>query len=203
VIALAHRYPTQLIDLWLLRDGRRVTVRPVLPQDAELEQSLVRGLSPEARYNRFFNPLRELPPELLARMTQIDYERHVALVAESFDAESERVVGEARYVLDEDGGAAEFAVVVADDWRRQGIAARLVRALAAHARASSVSRLYGEVLASNRPMLAMLRRLGFRRRMHPDDTRVVHATLELKAPILSMATPLPVARGGMPPLPAL
>jgi acetyltransferase len=203
VIALAHRYPTRLIDLWLLRDGRRVTVRPILPQDAELEQSLVRGLSPEARYNRFFNPLRELPSELLARMTQIDYERHVALVAESFVDEAERVVGEARYVLDEDGGAAEFAVVVADDWRRQGIAARLVRALSQHARASGLARLYGEVLASNRPMLAMLRRLGFSQRMHPGDARIVHATLELKRAslgILASSAPVPCRLPRMPAL---
>ena len=179
MIALAHRYPTQLIDLWLLRDGRRVTVRPVLPQDAELEQSLVRGLSPEARYNRFFNPIRELSPGQLEQMTQIDYRRHVALVAESFDEGAARVVGEARYVVDEGGHGAEFAVVVADDWRRLKLATRLLRSLREHACEAGLETLYGDVLASNEPMLAMLRRLGFRRRMHPGDPRLVLATIEL------------------------
>jgi acetyltransferase len=199
MIALAHRYPTRLIDRWRLRDGRRVTMRPVLPQDAELEQSLVRSLSPDARYNRFFNPVRELPPELLAQMTQIDYQRHVAVVAESFDGGVGRVIGEARYVVDDSGEAAEFAVVVADDWRRLGIAGRLLHALGRHACASGLKRLYGEVLASNAAMLAMLRRFGFARRMHAGDARLVHATLELQA--AWRAKPAPPLRG--PLLPAL
>jgi acetyltransferase len=180
VTALDHPYPTRLIDRWRLADGRRVTVRPVLPQDAELEQSLVRGLSPEARYNRFFNPIRELSPQLLAQMTQIDYQRHVALVAESFDGGGASVVGEARYVVDDTERAAEFAVVIADAWRRRGIAARLLRSLCEHAREAGLEMLQGDVLASNVAMLAMLRRLGFRRRMHPGDPRLVLATLELQ-----------------------
>jgi acetyltransferase len=179
VIAPSHPYPTRLIDRWVLSGGRRVTVRPVLPQDAELEQSLVRGLSPEARYNRFFNPIRELSPGQLEQMTQIDYRRHVALLAESFDGGAARAVGEARYVVDEGGRSAEFAVVVADDWRRLGLATRLLRSLREHACEARLESLYGDVLASNEPMLAMLRRLGFRRRMHPGDPRLVLATIEL------------------------
>lgn len=202
MIALAHRYPTRLIDRWRLRDGRRVTMRPVLPQDAELEQSLVRSLSPEARYNRFFNPLRELSPEQLSQMTQIDYERHVAVVAESFDGGLERVIGEARYVVDDSGEAAEFAILVADDWRRQGIAGRLLYALGRHACTSGLRRLYGEVLASNAPMLAMLRRFGFQRRAHPADARLVHATFDLHAAAQARAvSPSGPVRG--PLLPAL
>ena len=179
MIAPSHPYPTRLIDRWTLAGGRRVIVRPVLPQDAELEQSLVRGLSPEARYNRFFNPIRELSPGQLEQMTQIDYRRHVALVAESFDGGAARVVGEARYVIDEGGHGAEFAVVVADDWRRLKLATRLLRTLCEHACEAGLESLYGDVLASNEPMLAMLRRLGFRRRMHPGDARLVLATIEL------------------------
>jgi acetyltransferase len=197
VIAPSHPYPTRLIDRWTLAGGRRVIVRPVLPQDAELEQSLVRGLSPEARYNRFFNPIRELSPGQLEQMTQIDYRRHVALVAESFDGGAARVVGEARYVVDEGGRGAEFAVVVADDWRRLGLATRLLRSLREHACEAGLETLYGDVLASNEPMLAMLRRLGFRRRMHPGDPRLVLATIGLngegseRAPCKAARVPLP------------
>jgi acetyltransferase len=197
VIAPSHPYPTRLIDRWTLAGGRRVIVRPVLPQDAELEQSLVRGLSPEARYNRFFNPIRELSPGQLEQMTQIDYRRHVALVAESFDGGAARVVGEARYVVDEGGRGAEFAVVVADDWRRLGLATRLLRSLREHACEAGLETLYGDVLASNEAMLAMLRRLGFRRRMHPGDPRLVLATVELngegseRAPCKPARMPLP------------
>ncbi|HSN31730.1 MAG TPA: GNAT family N-acetyltransferase [Ideonella sp.] len=179
--ALPERhYPTRLIDRWTLADGRSVIVRPVLPQDAELEQSLVRELSPESRYQRFFNPLRELTPAALDAMTRIDYRYHVAIVAESFAGGVERVVGEARYVVDDDGaGGAEFALVVADDWRRVGLAGRLLCSLAAHARAAGLESLHGEVLATNQPMLALLRRLGFARRMHPGDARLVRTSFAL------------------------
>jgi acetyltransferase len=197
VIAPSHPYPTRLIDRWTLAGGRRVIVRPVLPQDAELEQSLVRGLSPEARYNRFFNPIRELSPGQLEQMTQIDYRRHVALLAESFEGDAARVVGEARYVVDDSGRGAEFAVVVADDWRRLGLATRLLRSLREHACTAGLETLYGDVLASNEAMLAMLRRLGFRRRMHPGDPRLVLATVELngegseRVPCKAAHRPLP------------
>ena len=197
MIAPSHPYPTRLIDRWTLAGGRRVTVRPVLPQDAELEQSLVRGLSPDARYNRFFNPIRELSPGQLEQMTQIDYRRHVALLAESFEADTARVVGEARYVVDDSGRGAEFAVVVADDWRRLGLATRLLRSLREHACQSGLETLHGDVLASNEAMLAMLRRLGFARRMHPGDPRLVLATIELngegseRVPCKAARMPLP------------
>lgn len=64
-------YPTHLIDVLSLANGRRVTVRPVLPQDAALEQALVRALSPSSRYQRFFAPIRELPADWLRRLTEI------------------------------------------------------------------------------------------------------------------------------------
>ena len=72
--------PTRLIDVWNTPDGRRVTLRPVLPQDAALEQALVRALSPSSRYQRFFTPIRELPASWLSRMTQIDDLQHLALI---------------------------------------------------------------------------------------------------------------------------
>ena len=202
MITLLRPYPTRLIDRWTLPGGRRVVARPVLPQDAELEQSLVRGLSADARYQRFLGPVRELSPQLLEQMTRIDYERHVALVAETFDDGAPRVVAEARYVLDAGGRDAEFAVVVADDWRRLGLAARLICMLCGHARESGLASLYGEVLATNRPMLELLRRLGFARRRHPGDARLVLASIEPGAIACSRGAPAP-RPVALTPLPAL
>jgi acetyltransferase len=183
VIALDHPYPTELIDRWTLGDGRRVTVRPVLPQDAELEQRLVRGLSARSRYARFMSPIRELSPQWLERLTRIDYERHVALVAESFDGDgSARAVGEARYVVDASGTAAEFAVLTADDWRRAGLATGMLCMLIGHARRAALELIYGDVLRDNDAMLALARRLGFRSGVHPDDARLSRVRLALQAP---------------------
>lgn len=179
--AFDHHYPTQLIDRWTLRDGRRVTLRPVLPQDAELEQDLVRGLSAQARYNRFFAPIRELSKNVLERLAHVDHQHHVALVAETFVEGVARAVGEAQYVVDETRGECEFAVVVTDDCQRQGLATRLVETLIEHARDAGWHTMVGDVLATNDAMLAMMRKLGFGLSRQPGDARLVQVRYDLRA----------------------
>jgi acetyltransferase len=176
-----ERYPTRWIDVWCLADGRRVTLRPVLPQDAELEQALVRALSPASRYQRFFVPIRELSADWLERLTQIDYTRQQAFIVETFVGEKALAVAEARYVVDAAGRECDFAVVVADDWQHQGLARRLLRCLMRSAAASGVQRMVGDVLATNAPMLALARNLGFRVMRHPDGgAQVLRVQRELQ-----------------------
>ena len=163
-----EHYPTRWIDVWHLPGGRRVTVRPVLPQDAELEQAMVRALSPASRYQRFFSPIRELPQGWLERLTQIDYHQQQALIAETFVGEQAVAVAEARYVVDATGREAEFAVVVADDWRHLGLARRLLQALLRAAAEAGLQRMVGDVLATNPAMLSLARSLGFGVVRHPD-----------------------------------
>jgi acetyltransferase len=172
---------SELIDRWSLRDGRRITVRPVMPQDVELEQGLVRRLSMQARYNRFFVPIRELSKYVLEQLAHADQRHHVALVAETFVDGVAQAVGEAQYVVDEATRDCEFAVVVADEWQRHGIATRLVETLIEHAGNAGLRHMTGDVLATNDAMLAMMRKLGFRVRTQPGDARVVQVRLELGA----------------------
>jgi acetyltransferase len=180
-----ERYPTRWIDVWRLTDGRRVTVRPVLPQDAELEQALVRALSPVARYQRFFSPIRELPEGWLQRLTQIDYRQQQAFIVETFVGDEALAVAEARYVVDASGAACEFAVVVADDWQHLGLARRLLHCLMQSAATAGLQHIYGDVLATNRRMLALAAGLGFRSMRHPDGgAQVLRVTraIEPEAP---------------------
>ena len=163
-----ERYPTRWIDVWHLAGGRRVTVRPVLPQDAELEQAMVRALSPASRYQRFFSPIRELPQGWLERLTQIDYRQQQALIAETFVGDQALAVAEARYVVDASGKACEFAVVVADDWRQLGLARRLLQALIHSAAEAGLQAISGDVLSTNHAMLSLARDLGFQVVRHPD-----------------------------------
>jgi acetyltransferase len=174
------RYPTELIDRWTLRDGRRVTLRPVLPQDAELEQGLVRRLSVQARYNRYFVPIRELSQNVLEQLAHVDHRHHVALVAETFVDGVAQAVGEAQYVVDEASRDCEFAVVVADEWQRHGIATRLVESLTEHAREAGLHHMVGDVLATNDAMLTMMRKLGFTVKTQPGDARLVQVRLDLR-----------------------
>ncbi len=197
-------YPTQLIDRWSLRDGRRVTVRPVLPQDAELEQGLVRRLSVQARNNRYFAPIRELSKSVLEELTHVDHRHHVALVAETFVDGVAQAVAEAQYVVDETTGDCEFAVVVADEWQREGLATRLVEVLIEHARDAGWSRIVGDVLATNDAMLAMMRKLGFKRATLPGDARVVQVSLALQPePVPARPRAADLARSATPTAAAL
>lgn len=159
-----HRYPAELIDVvHVPRDGRtaRIVVRPVLPQDDAPTAAFFAALSQQARRNRFMAPLREVAPGLIAAFTRIDYQGHVALVAETFEGGVETVIAEARYVRSADGRSAEFAVTVAEVWQGLGLARTLLAKLVCHAGAAGVERLAGETLASNGPMLHLARKAGF------------------------------------------
>ncbi len=157
------RYPVHLIDVVLATDGSRVTIRPTLPQDAELQRTFFRSLSAEARYRRFMTRLHELPETLLERFKSIDYRTHLALLAEVFDESGhETMIGEARYVVDErDLTSCEFAIAVADDWRASGIARALLARLERQAAVSGIRRMVADTLITNRPMQKLAARAGY------------------------------------------
>jgi acetyltransferase len=146
---------------WLLRDGTPVVIRAAGPQDGPLMQELVRGLSATSRYQRFFYPLRELPPGTLARFVRADPLHDMSLLAVIEQDGHEIVVGMAQYVADDAHFSCEFALVVADAWQRKGIAARLLQNLMGVARSAGLKRMEGEVLADNHAMRALLDKLGF------------------------------------------
>lgn len=172
-------YPRHLVEHGHLADGTALTIRPIRPEDAESEQRFVRGLSDSAKRFRFMHALRELSPEMLARFTQIDYSREMALVAETREDDGERQQGVARYVINPDGESGEFAVVVGDEKRHQGIGSRLMGALMRAARLHGLNALEGEVLADNRPMLELMRELGFDVLAIADEHEVVRVERRL------------------------
>lgn len=149
---LAEFEPTETT----LRDGRRVTMRAIRPEDAGHMQAAVARLSDDSRAARFMAALKELSPAMLERAVRPTPGRDLALVAVAGDA----IVGGARYV-GATNGSCEFAVTVADEWQGAGLASRLMRALIGDARARGLKRMEGYVLATNRPMLELAQRLGF------------------------------------------
>ena len=164
-----HPYPAHLIERIQLPDGTDLTIRPIRPEDAQMEQSFVRGLSEQSRYFRFMQAIKELSPEMLVRFTQIDYDREMAFIGVVEQPEGEVEVGVARYTARPGGEACEFAIVVADAWRNRGIGARLMRALMQNARERGFRIMEGEVLSANSRMLALTQSLGFRIHTDPQD----------------------------------
>ena len=171
-------YPARYEQLWPLRGGGEYTIRPIHPGDAQLLQELVQNLSPESRYFRFVSSLRELPPSLLSRLTLIDYDREMALVAihreRVTDAQGEvtvkkRIVGVSRYITNPDKTSCEFSLVVADDFNGKGLGSRLMLSIMEEARDKGLAEIEGLVLANNPGMLKLMKGLGYQIKPFPED----------------------------------
>ena len=145
-----------------LSDARLVRIRPILPSDLDALRTFFGALSRTTLRLRFHSPINELPEHLLHEFTAIN-QCALALVAEVPDSAADQrttIVGEARYVRRADSESAEFALVVADNWRRIGLGTTLTRILARCARFAGVLRLDGDVLDDNRAMRGLAHSLG-------------------------------------------
>ena len=174
-----HPYPSYLETKWQLPDATDITIRPIRPEDAELEQDFIRGLSADTKYFRFMETLQELTPTMLVRFTQIDYDREMALMAITEEAGKEVELGIARYTTNPDAESCEFALVVSDKWQHRGLGHKLMTALMDVARTKALQRMEGEVLATNQAMLGLVSNLGFTVTTSPDDTAVKRVTKNL------------------------
>ncbi len=177
-----HPYPSHLISTWQ-SEGTQVTIRPIKPEDADIEVEFVRNLSPETKYFRFMNTVRELPPAMVVRLTQIDYFREMAFVAtvpRGGGEDGEIEIGVCRYAVNPDGESCEFAVVVADEWQHRGLARKLMGILIETARDRSLKYMNGVFLAENERMLRFVQNLGFILSNDPEDNTVKLGVLALQ-----------------------
>ncbi|MBU0601206.1 MAG: GNAT family N-acetyltransferase [Gammaproteobacteria bacterium] len=175
-----HPYPARLEHVVNLPNGTRAIIRPIRPEDSDREAEFVRQLSPETRYLRFMSTIKELPAPLLARLTQIDYDREMALVAVTGDGDAEEQLGVCRYVVNPDGESCEFAIVIADAWQRQGLARIMMNLLIEAARERGLSVMAGIFLANNERMLRFVQSLGFHISRDPEDSSLVNGELLLR-----------------------
>jgi len=178
---MTNRVPGRAFDAreLALRDGRCVTVRLARPADAERIQAAVRALSPESRRSRFMSALKELTPSMLQRVINPRDETECQLIATTGADDAETVVAGARYGAAPGSTECEFAVAVGDAWQSVGLARRLLEFLIDEARARGFTRMDGYIFASNRPMLALAKKLGFSETADPDDPGVRLVSREL------------------------
>ena len=160
--ALQHPYDPYAHGGMRLNSGDRALLRPALPQDGPLALRFMRGLSPRTHWRRFHGRLPALGMVALASTDSMPHPPHQALVAVVREGGYERIVGDARFVRDSGGREAEFAVVVCDSMRRQGLGRALLLGLQQQAAESGVRWLRGDVHLDNPPMLALMLSLGFR-----------------------------------------
>lgn len=171
-------YPRELEQTARLRDGRLIRLRPIRPEDAPALKALFEALTPEDRRRRLFSSVREISDEFAARLTQIDYDREMVLVA--VDPEHPDVLlGGARIAADADNRRAEYSVTVRSDQQGLGLGRICFERILDYARSRGIEEVWGSVLAENEGMLRLAERLGFTRRRDPEMPDVLITTKRL------------------------
>ena len=170
-------YPQELESEAVLPDGTAILLRPIRPEDAPALESAVDRMTPEDIRMRFFAPMRKLPEAMLARLTQIDYDREMALVA--FRKDTRDGLGVVRLLADPDGQQGEFAIAVVSDAKGRGLGYLLMQRIISYARGRGIRSIVGDVLRENQPMLELARDLGFDVEPSGSDPAVVRVRLEV------------------------
>jgi len=175
-----HPYPSELIHSIETPKGLTIQIRPIQPEDAELELEFVKSLSERSRYLRFMNSMKTLTPKMLSRFTQIDYDREMALIATTQDANNKTIeIGVTRYTTNPDGKSCEMAIVVRDDYQHQGVASALLNSLIQHAQSKGLHKMEGEVLSENSSMLNLMKQFNFKLKTMVEDRNIVQIELNL------------------------
>jgi RimJ/RimL family protein N-acetyltransferase len=160
-----------------LRDGRTIEIRALRPDDREDMLAAIGRTSPQSLRTRFFVPKRGFSETELAFFMNIDFDNHVALVAQIDEDGRPSIVGGGRYIVVQPGRA-EIAFVVVDAYQGLGIGAALMRHLARLARDAGLKELIAEVLPENTAMLKVLGKFGFRS-SSKREPQVIHLTMQL------------------------
>jgi acyl-CoA synthetase (NDP forming)/RimJ/RimL family protein N-acetyltransferase len=172
--------PIGPLEVLSANDGRPMLLRPIRAEDEPRLAAGFTRLSPEEVRMRFMYPLKQLTHELAARLTQLDYDREIALVLSGFEpAGQAELYGVVRASLDVLERAAEFAIVIPRQLCGQGLGQLLMRRIIDLTHARGMQRIWGDVLAENSAMRALAAKLGFVERPAPDDDGVIRVELAL------------------------
>ena len=180
-------YPADLERPITLRDGQVLRVRAIRPEDAPALVEAGARCSPEDLRLRFFGAMRTLPPWLAARLSQIDYDREMALIA--YDPAqpegAQDILGVVRLICDPNNAKGEFAIIVRSDLKGHGLGYCLMGEMLAWARRRGLGQVVGEVLMENSTMLHMVDNLHGVIESRDTDNRTVHVRFDLRGEALS------------------
>jgi acetyltransferase len=169
-------YPAELTQSVALDDGRALTLRAIRPQDAPALQQMAERTAPEDLRLRFHGAVRGIDADAAARLSQIDYDRELALVAFESDGAA---AGVGRLVFDPDFENAEFALIVRSDLQHHGLGRALMRAIIDYSRSRGALRLWGDVLSENLNMLTLTRAMGAATAKRPEAPELTRASFAL------------------------
>src|SRR3989339_303920 len=170
-------YPKEYMTRFKMKDGRKVVLRPIRPEDEPMEAEMFRHFSDETERHRFFHRIGDITHDLLQRYTQVDYDREIAIIAEFTENKEKKMLGVVRLIADPYGETAEFAIVVADPWQKQGLGNKFTDYILGIARERGIKKVYANFLKDNPPMIRIFEKRGFTI-IYKD--KIGHAELELK-----------------------
>ena len=169
-------YPTKYIMPWQLSDGTKVLLRPIRPEDEPAEREMLSTLSEETIRTRFFSSIKTITHDWLILLCNVDYDRHIAIVAET--RETKKIVGVARLILNADATSGELAVLVHDNFQKKGLGTKFIKILIGIARERGLESVQAQFLVDNENIRKVFKRLGFTTRWLVSD--VSEAVLKLK-----------------------
>lgn len=173
-------YPQQLEEIIALHDGQKVLLRPIRPEDEPAHTDFVARLEPEDIRFRFFGMIRSLPKSEMARMTQIDYDREMAFIAQGLGTNGPReTLGVVRTVTDPNNARAEFAIIVRSDLKGRGLGVAMMDKIIRYSRERGTEEIVGQVMRDNQAMRHLVENLGFTT-FNTEDPDVIEVRLRLK-----------------------
>jgi len=149
--------------------GEKVTIRPIRLTDVAMEAEFIHRLSPETRHFRFLAAVRELPPQELARLCDVDMTHSMAFVATVLQDGREKEIGVSRYAPNSHRDVREVAVTVADEWQQKGLGASLMNQLIKTARMQGIKQVYSVNLSDDTAMSSLATELGMSSIRDPSD----------------------------------
>jgi acetyltransferase len=181
-------YPRKYESNLTLRDGTQLLIRPIRPDDIELEREFIMGLSDESSFYRFFSVRHEPTLEMVRELCNVDYEKQMAFVAEAKVRGRNVFIGVAR-IMESTEKRAEMAIVVSDDYQGKGLAAKLMTVLLEFAGDRGFASVYALILPENAPMINLAKKFGFQVKHSEDKLVIAELTMRSQA-----GSPVPESR---------
>ncbi len=170
-------YPGKYSKRITLKNGVEAMLRPIRPEDEPMETRMIENLSTETLYFRFFGYVPRVNHDFLTRFTHIDYDREMAIVAEIEDQGQKKMIGVVRIIADAWGESAEYAIVVADAWQGLELGSNMTDYILEVARDKGIQKVYASMLATNKRMIHMFEKRGFK--ISREDFETYRAELDL------------------------
>ena len=161
-------YPARYIIPWRMNDGTDVLLRPIKPEDEPLEHEMMTTLSENTIRGRYYQTIKNITHMMHVRSCNIDYDREMAIVAETKEQGKRKMIGIGSFAMENDLKKCEFAIVVHDDYQGKGLAYKLLDYLIGIAEERGLEEFFGYIEASNRKMQRLCEKLGMIREPLPD-----------------------------------